>query len=144
MKRRSADLVLMMSAMLSAVGAALFFWPAANRRAPDIGEPVRLDPTPHRKRALPSSLAPAFDHSDLPAQQAPPAPIVDPATSVRRYRYAGLAAGGDRRVALFESGGVIYARRVGETLEDFILTEFDDRRAELRNREFAIEILLHP
>lgn len=70
-------------------------------------------------------LARLFDLADLPSPAPPIVPPPDPAAALKRYRYLGSAAAGDRERALFSADGAVRVLAPGEALEDFALTHID-------------------
>lgn len=156
------------AAMIAALGAALLLTPAPRRVVPPFAAPLPADAATTSERAskarpaepqetAPSQsallissppspyakLAAAFDLSALPAPVAPLPPPPDPAAELKRYRFVGSAAAGERQRALFDAGGDVRALGVGDALADFVLTRIDPGAAVFVKDAIEVRLPLH-
>ena len=70
-----------------------------------------------------------FSLASLPAPAPPVLPPPDPAAALKRHRYLGAAAAGERQRALFEEDGAARSLQIGETLADFALSRVEPGQA---------------
>ncbi|NOX95411.1 MAG: hypothetical protein GXP04_10075 [Alphaproteobacteria bacterium] len=138
-------------AALSAVLAAfLAFWPIKNQAV--------TDPT---KNVIPDladaatefhALATLFDRSQLPepaqpqtsaANDAPAAPPPDPAASLRKYRYLGMAKSDGRQAAVFGGdNNQNFILKPDESIDGFKLLSLDgiSARFEKEGQDFELPL----
>lgn len=136
------------SGLILLAAASMAFWPVSAPELPasDFAK-IMTKESPKELRF--QSLAARFDRTDLP-DPAPPEPVAaartapppDPAKTLRRYRYLGMAASDGRKAAVFENAGTTRILKPGDPLEGFALTAFDETSAqfELEGRKVNLSL----
>lgn len=150
LKSRRDHIAFGLAAILAAGGGALLVIPAPRRDVPPFAPPAAETEIAPADTVAPSERIPTpyerltdrFDLSSLPAPAPPVLPPPDPAAELKRFRFAGSAAAGERQKALFEGNGEIRSLGLGDDLAGFRLMRIDRNAAFFSNEELEVALPL--
>ncbi len=138
------------AALGTVLAAFMAFWPIEERAIADPTEST--NPNFANTATEFHALARLFDRSPLPepapptvaaANEVPAAPPPDPAASLRKYRYLGMAKSDGRQAALFSGNNdQNFILKPGESIDGFKLLSLDgtSARFEKEGQDFELPL----
>jgi|GEM_PF-4565972 len=141
------------SALGAALAASLAFLPVQNY---GIADPIQNELPSHADAPTEfHALAKLFDRTPLPepapptpaaVNEPPAAPPPDPAASLRKYRYLGMAKSDGHAAAVFGRDGQTIILKPGESIDGFKLLSLDgaNARFEKEGQDFHLPLSSEP